>query len=216
MSIRGNRGFTLLEIMLAMALAALVLVGLNSFIFSMGELWGRGGDVRLFDRHVRAMSRYLESELRQASLPPAVAADDDAVTLREVRQENGRTDDLLTFVLPDGSRLMTWPERPLPDVVCSLAFRSGEGLLLLWHSPLEEKFTSDPPRETVISPLVTALAYDYYDTEFKRWETESDLRQAATGEIEVPQRLRLTFTYQNQVRESLIALPTTGEGLPSF
>ena len=65
-------------------------------------------------------------------------------------------------------------------------------------------------------PLVTALAYDYYDTEFKRWETESDLRQAATGEIEVPQRLRLTFTYQNQVRESLIALPTTGEGLPSF
>ena len=51
---RLRRGFTLLELLLAMALAATVLIGLNTFVFSMGELWGRGGDVRLFDRHVRA------------------------------------------------------------------------------------------------------------------------------------------------------------------
>ena len=35
---RARRGFTLLEIMLAMALVALLLVALNTFVFSMGEL----------------------------------------------------------------------------------------------------------------------------------------------------------------------------------
>lgn len=213
---RARRAFTLLEVLLAMALAALVLVGMNTFIFSMGELWGRGGDVRLFDRHVRSMSRFLEAELRRAALPPAVGAKDVAIGPREVRAQNGLRDDLLTFVLPEGSRLLTWPERPLPDVVCSLTWRQGEGLLLLWHSVWEERFESDAPRETVISPLVTGLAYDYYDPEFKRWETVQMLRKGATGEVEVPQRLRLTFAYGSQTRESLIAVPRVGEGLPPF
>ena len=69
-----KRAFTLLEILLALALTALVLVSLNTFVFSMGELWGRNADVRLFDRHVRAVTRFLESELRTASLPPAATA----------------------------------------------------------------------------------------------------------------------------------------------
>jgi prepilin-type N-terminal cleavage/methylation domain-containing protein len=36
--------FTLIEVMLSMALVGLVLVGMNTFIFSMGELWGKGTD----------------------------------------------------------------------------------------------------------------------------------------------------------------------------
>src|SRR4051812_3329908 len=63
--------FTLIEILLALALVALLLVGLNTFIFSMGELWGQRADVRLFDQHVRAVTRFLEHELRAAALPPA-------------------------------------------------------------------------------------------------------------------------------------------------
>ena len=53
-----KRGFTLLEVLVAMALAALVLVGMNTFMFSMSELWGRNVDLRLFDQHVRAVSRF--------------------------------------------------------------------------------------------------------------------------------------------------------------
>ncbi|HRE83944.1 MAG TPA: prepilin-type N-terminal cleavage/methylation domain-containing protein, partial [Opitutaceae bacterium] len=73
-SSRRNHGFTILEILIAIALVGLVMVGLNTFVFSMGELWGRGSDVRLFDQHVRSVSRFLERELRTASLPPNVSA----------------------------------------------------------------------------------------------------------------------------------------------
>jgi len=35
-------GFTLVEVMVAVFFGAMILVAATSFIFSMGELWGRG------------------------------------------------------------------------------------------------------------------------------------------------------------------------------
>ena len=48
------RAFTLLEILLSLALVSLLLVALNTFVFSMSELWGLRTEHRLFDQHVRA------------------------------------------------------------------------------------------------------------------------------------------------------------------
>ncbi len=212
----SQRGFTLLEVLLALALTALVLLSLNTFVFSMGELWGRNADLRLFDRHVRAVTRYLDQELRTAGLPPSAGAGAKPIAPQEIKPLTGSTENLLTFELPAGSRLLVWPDRPLPEVVCSLQAREGTGLVLLWHSRLEQKFSDDPPRETVITPLVTALAYDYYDADFKTWKTEPAIRRDTGGQLQAPQRLRLTFTYGKLKRESVIALPMPTEGLPNF
>jgi len=67
-----------------------------------------------------------------------------------------------------------------------------------------------------LSPLVTELAYDYFDTDFDRWETETRLRQKLDGELETPGRLRLTFTYRDQTITSLVPLHVFGRGLPNF
>lgn len=216
---RLRRGFTLLEILLALSLASLVLVGMNAFVFSMGELWGRDSDVRLFERHVRAVTRFLEQELRASALPPAMSTESQraVITVQEVRPQNGMMEKLLTFELPGGSRLFHWPERPLPEVVCSFQVRTGEGLVVLWHSRLEKNFETEPPRETVITPLVTALAYDYYDAETNRWTTEAQLKADNRGQPTPPQRLRLKFAYGKLTRESVVVLPEPpGEGLPVF
>ncbi|PTY07639.1 hypothetical protein DB347_05245 [Opitutaceae bacterium EW11] len=212
----STNGFTLLEILVALALVALVLVAMNTFIFSMGELWGRNNDVRLFDQHVRNVTRFLQNELRSASLPPAVTPSETAIAPKEIKNRSGTTEPLLTFELPAGSRLLTWPDRPLPDVVCSLAVRPRDGLVLLWHSRLEKRFDQDPPRETVITPLVTAIGYDYYNADFKNWRSESTLVKEANGELKTPQRLRLTFTYGKLKRETVVMLPVPVEGLPLF
>ena len=213
---RSSRGFTLLEILVAMALVALVMVAMNTFIFSMGELWGRNSDVRLFDQHVRNVTRFLESELRTAAFPPAVQPNKPGIAAKEVKGRNGLTEPLLTFELPAGSRLIHWPERPLPDVVCSLAVRDREGLVLLWKSKHEKRFEEDPPRESLITPMVQSLAYDYYDADFKTWRTETALRRENTDEYLTPQRLRLKFAHENLSREVLITLPVSSEGLPIF
>src|SRR5581483_9712585 len=97
---------------------------------------------------------------------------------------------MVTFELPGGSRLLHWPDRPLPEVVCWLQVRPGEGLILLWHSRLEKNFDSDPPHETVITPLVTGLGYDYFDPDFNRWTTETQLKMDQQNQPMPPQRLR--------------------------
>ena len=209
-------GFTLLEILLSLALVSLMLVALNTFIFSMGEIWGRNTDVRLFDRHVRAVTRFLDHELRAAAFPPAARANSTPIALQEVRPQNGMMENLLTFELPAGSRLFTWPDRPLPEVVCSFQARPNEGLILLWHSRLEKNFDTDAPRETVVTPLVSALTYDYFDPDFNRWTTETALKLNPQGKPMAPQRLRLKFTYGKMARESVVTLPTPGEALPAF
>lgn len=218
----GNRkskisaGFTLVEILLALMLVGLVLVGMNTFVFSMSELWGRNTDVRLFDQHVRAVTRFLEEELRASALPPSVRAGTDAITAQEIRPRSGMTDNLLTFELPEGCRLFTWPDRPLPEVVCSLQVRDREGLKILWHSRLEKHFADEAPRESIVSPLVTGLSYDYFDTSFKNWKNEPQLRRDSNGHLETPQRIRLKFTYQKMTRETVITLPSPPQALPNF
>lgn len=214
---RGSRaGFTLLEILLSLALVGLMLVALNTFIFSMGELWGRGSDVHLFDRHVRAVTRFLEKELRSAVLPPAARANTTPIALQEIRPQFGMTEKLLTFDLIAGSRLFVWPDRPLPEVVCSLQVRERDGLFFLWHSRLEKNFDSESPREALVTPLVSGMSYDYYDADFNRWTNERTLKTDATGNPLSPQRLRLTFTYDRMTKESVVTLPAPTGGLPLF
>ncbi len=210
-------GFTLLEVLLATALVGLLLAGLNLFIFSMGELWGKNSDRRLFDQHVNAVTRYLQRELRAAALPPAGHAGEYAIAPQEIRPGGGLAEILLTFDLPEGSRLLEWPDQPLPEVVCSLQARPGQGLFLLWHSRLETRFADDPPREMRLTPWGAGLAYEYYDADAKRWSVETAFkRDSTTRAYLVPQRLRLKFAYRGLQRETVVLLPTVTEGLPNF
>jgi len=214
---KRRRGFTLLEVLLATALVGLLLAGLNLFIFSMGELWGKNSDRRLFDQHVNAVTRYLQRELRAAALPPVGQTGEYAIGPQEIRPGGGLAEILLTFDLPEGSRLLEWPDQPLPEVVCSLQVRAGQGLFLLWHSRLETRFADDPPREMRLTPWGTGLAYEYYDAAAKRWSVETAFkRDSTTRAYLVPQRLRLKFAYRGLQRETVVLLPTVTEGLPNF
>lgn len=214
---RGSRrGFTMIELMIAMVLVAAVIIGLNTFVFAMSELWGRGRDYRLFDQHARALTRFLEQELRTAALPPRVARDVAAIEAREVEVDFGRREDLLVFGLREGSRILQWPERPLPDVWAALEVINGEGLVLHWQSALEEDFAVDPPRQLVLSPLVSAMSFEYFEGAFGQWEIEERLRTGDEGELETPGRIRLTFTYREQEIQTIVPLTIFGEGLPPF
>ena len=210
----ATAGFTLLELLLSLALVGLLLVGMNQFIFSMGELWGRGADVRLFDRHARAVTRFLEKTLHATVLPAAKGT--QALSVQETRLPDGLTAPLLTFELPEGSHVLPWPGAPLPDVVCALGLQPGQGLVLYWHSRLETHFTDEPPRATVLSPFVTAVSYDYYNAGFNSWQNNSTLQRDHNSRWQLPTRLRLRFTYGTLTRETVVTLPAASQALPLF
>jgi prepilin-type N-terminal cleavage/methylation domain-containing protein len=211
---RSHAGFTLLELLLSLALIGMLLVAMNQFIFSMGELWGRGADVRLFDRHARAVTRFLETTLHSTALPAAKGT--EALSIKDVRLPDGPTQALLVFELPEGSHVLPWPGAPLPDVVCALGLRPNQGLVLYWHSRLELHFADEPPRATVLSPLVTAINYDYYNASFNSWQNYSALQRDSDGQWKLPSRLRLRFTYGTLTRETVVTLPAASPALPLF
>ncbi len=237
----NRRGFSLLEILVATALVGLVMVGLYTLMFSMTELWGVTHPQRQFEQHVETMTRYLAQALRTAALPPyGTVTTASPFTWTIPNAGGGATsaasnNPLFTFVLPQGSRLLPWPPgttsgisatntggsasssgRALPDVYCSLEVREGEGLILLWHSQYETTFTTDPPRETLISPLVTEMDFDYYDTSNQQWTTQNTPETDNSGNYMVPNRLRLNFTYGSLTQSATIPLLTATQGLPAF
>ena len=216
-AVSPSRGFSLVEILLAVALLGALLLALNVFIFSMGEIWGQNADKRLFEQHVRAVTRHVGHLLREATLSPAaLEGAAPGVKPQETKQDTGATATELTFELPAGDRVLPWPDGPLPDVVCSLGAPEGKGLVLRWHSRLETRFQDDPPRTLVLTPFVTAISYDYYQADFKSWQNQPQLQKNREGQWQVPDRVRLKFVHGKMTAETVIALPASTGALPAF
>ena len=213
---RSAAAFTLIEILLAVALLGAVLLALNLFVFSMGELWGRNTEQRLFDQHVRAVTRHVDSLLRRAVLAGPGAPGGAVISPEKIRGENGAGTPLLTFELPAGDRLLPWPGEPLPDVVCSLEAREGRGLVLYWHSRLETGFDDDPPRALLLSQFGSALSYDFYDPATKSWRSSPRLERDSQGKWPTPDRVTLRFVHGKMTAESTLVLPVTSAALPAF
>jgi hypothetical protein len=204
----------LLELLLSLALVGLLLVAMNQFIFSMGELWGRGADVRLFEQHARAVTRFVEQTLHSAAQPAAKGA--QALAIQEMRLPDGPTGELLAFELLAGSRVLSWPGPPLPDVVCAFGVQQDKGLVLYWHSRLEQHFADEPPRAAVLTPLVTSLSYEYYDANFNSWQNFQTPQRDHNGQWLLPTRLRLHFAYGKLTRETIVTVPPVVQTLPLF
>jgi prepilin-type N-terminal cleavage/methylation domain-containing protein len=206
----GARAFTLIELLLALALLTLLMTALLTFVFSMGEIWGRGGERRLFEHHVNAVTRHVESMLVRAAWPRGGAGANEPFAVREVRPATGPAAVLLGFDLLDGDRLLEWPDAPLPEVRCHLALDPGRGLVLHWQSRLEHEADKKPPRTILVSPLVARLAYVYRDENLRGWRREPEPIRRGAGEWLLPDRLELTFRQGNFEAVRELTLPYGG------
>lgn len=208
------RGFSLIEMLLAAALLGALLLALNFFVFSMAEIWGHGAERRLFEQHVRAVTREVESLLRTAALPPM--ASDPPVYGREIRLDDGRRVTPLTFELSAGSPRMPWKTVPLPDVVCSLVQQDGRGLILYWQSRHEADFADAAPRPFVLSPFGAALTYEYNEANGALWRTYDQLQRNTAGQWLMPARVRLQFVHGQLRAEATVVMAPSPGTLPHF
>ena len=202
----GKGGFTLIEILLSLMLIAMILVATTFFIFSMGELWGRGADVRLFDRHTRGLTRFLQGTMDRATIYWD-AENTDRILLMQPPGVGHFDESLISFEVAEAPAFLVWPDVALPSVVCYLQLVPDEGLFLLWQSRLEVDFEEQEPRRTLLSPFVTGLIYDYYDAETETWNSYDRLEANADGDPILPERLRLVFHHDRMDRETILTLP---------
>ncbi|MDQ8202962.1 prepilin-type N-terminal cleavage/methylation domain-containing protein [Pelagicoccus sp. SDUM812003] len=214
---RGKRGFTLLEVLLAVTLSAFILTYLTSFLFSMAELWGYGANERLFQKHARGVSRFLEQSFTYASAKYQ-AGDQGSTPVYWMEWEGDGSQNLeyLTFELEKSPGAFVWPEEPMPHVVCSLDFDEDEGLFILWRSRLEKEFDEKPPRRTLVSPFVTEVRYHYinYEEEYPEWEITDQPKEEADRSNILPQRIELVFRFKDDRISRQLILPAPMGGTP--
>jgi len=216
--IRSRRGFTLLEIMFAVFMGAAILVAATTFVFSLGELWGKGANIWLFQKHVRGVSRFLEQSFQTSSWKLSNGEAESVVYWSNRGGREYENEELLTFELEKSPGVLVWSEDPLPYVVCSLELDDEDGLYLLWRSRLEEDFGEEEPRKTLISPFVKRIRYFYIDTEDENadWEVEEDPVKDADGTFTLPQRIEIVFEYEGREEKRQIPLPSLFDGVPMF
>jgi len=214
----SKSGFTLVEVMVAVFFGAMILVAATSFIFSMGELWGRGAETRLFHKHARGVSRFIEQAFEKASLTSINTSEDGVVVWGERGGAANKGRKFMTFELRDSPGAFAWPEERLPFVVCSLEYDESEGLFILWQSRLEENFQDEEPRRSLISPFVRDFKYHYidYEEENPEWEILDDPKTESATELLIPQRLELVFEFQGEQITRQIDVPSTFSGVPLF
>ena len=212
---RARSGFTLVELLMAIGIMAMLLVALFTFVFSMGEIWGHGSEKRLFEQHVNAVTRHLEAMFRRATLPIGASALAEPFTIREIRTGSG-TGNLLGFDLADGDRILIWNGPPLPEVQCSLGIESNRGLMLYWQSKLEINHATEPPRSVLVSPFVTRIDYFYRDDESGIWRNDTSPQKSSEGHWLVPDSIKLTFAHAGATAERTLTLPARNGALPLF
>jgi prepilin-type N-terminal cleavage/methylation domain-containing protein len=213
---RARCGFTLVELLLAISIMAMLVVALFTFVFSMGEIWGHGGEKRLFEQHVNAVTRHLEAMFRRATLPIGSTANAESFTVREIRTASAGTGNFLGFDLADGDRMLVWNGPPLPEVQCSLGLEANRGLMLYWQSRLEINHATEPPRAVLVSPFVTGVEYFYRDDDTGSWRGETTLQKTSEGHWLVPDSIKLTFDHAGTTAERTLMLPVRNGALPLF
>lgn len=208
-----RQGFSLVEVLLSLALLATLLLSTNQFILSMTELWGANRQQRLFDQHVRAVTRHVEDLLQRGG---RMTDADRRLRVEASAVPGVGQGPLLTFDLPAGDRLLPWPDRSLPDVQCAVDLVPERGLVLYWQSRWEIGFERTPPRSFVISPLVKRIEYEYYGSESRTWTIRSSPAVANEGDAPLPSRCRLHFQHDRFSADRVVRIPAVAQPLPTF
>ena len=216
---RPQAGFTLIEMVMAIGLTALLLPILIGFVFNLSQIWIRGTQGNVFPEHVEGVTRFLETTLeRSAAIQPSGEPGEVLLPVEWGRPPGWSEldDPLLMMRQVEAPPFLTQEGEPLPNLYAYLFFDDGEGLSLLWYSAHHEEIEeTDDLFRSVLSPYVTEIRYCYFDPEDERWEILDEPMEEDDTFL-LPQFLKLTFALEDQILERNLYLPQRNADVPTF
>jgi prepilin-type N-terminal cleavage/methylation domain-containing protein len=222
-----NRGFTMVEVLLALTIGGLVLVAATALLITISQAWANRPATRdAFDAHVNGVEHFLLALLDDSSLPeqPNSAKEGEIIDLQNPIGFSDIDDPLVSFFLNEAPPLLFNPHGKSVKVRAYLYPEEGDALSLLWFSELQElekdeKGNLQPVEEealmkTIISPFYKEVYYYYWgeedheDDDIKTWEISSDLLESEKKDgFRIPEFMKLVFSWDDEDLERIISLP---------
>ena len=217
-------GFSLVEVLLALAVGGLVLMSASSLLVTISQSWANRPATRdAFDAHVNGIAHFLTAVLEEATLAKEGSGGTDMVELLRPVGFSETKDPLIKFYLREAPPLFFWPHGLASRVHVYFQFEEGEGLYFLWYSDLQELEKSDNGEHqlenedqlfrTQISPYFEEVYYCYYGEEGetadekKTWRIESELEEnIESGKFRVPDFIKIVFRWDEEDLERTITL----------
>jgi prepilin-type N-terminal cleavage/methylation domain-containing protein len=215
----GSKGFTLVEVLLALAISGLLLTAATSLLITLSRAWAERPATRdAFDAHVDGVARFFVSVMDKATMAPGSENAKSPIFLDRPVDFSDAEDPLISFFVREAPPVLVWSHGLAPRVHCYIYFEDGDGLSLLWYSDLQEmeKGESGKPEleseddlfKTPISSFCEEIEYCYYDKEEEKWDNEDRLQEDNENEQHnLPDFIRLVFRMNSQDLERIVTIP---------
>ena len=218
-------GFSLIEVLLALAVSGIVLMAASSLLVTISQAWANRPATRdAFDAHVNGIAHFLTAVFEEATNLDENSNEMDAIHLSRPVGFSETDDPLLAIYLREAPPFFYWPHGLASRVHANLLFEEGEGLYFLWYSELQEMEKDESGQlqladedqlfRTQISPYFDELYYCYYGDEEdnteeeKSWNILPDLEENVdTGKFRVPDFIKIVFRWDDEELERTISLP---------
>ncbi len=206
-----SKAFTLVEVVLATAISAVILFGCCAMMFDMVniiEYFERGWSLR---SHADGVEKFLRSSFMNSSSVQTseigeTLANNSAKTIYLAHDPDSSLGDYyLCFSANYEHPFYVSPFKFSPDKICFLEL-DNDGLWIVWRFVVSEDKNSDPAiYRTQVSPWVTAMSYFYYD-DTSGWQEEEEIRTSAASSSLMPTYIKLVFERGDETIERLISL----------
>jgi prepilin-type N-terminal cleavage/methylation domain-containing protein len=161
---RAKRGFTLIEVMLAVAISGLVLSGSLIFLLSFTGIWGQRSLQRVTESHFIGVTRALDAWFEEARVSGSLRWGEP--------EQGGQSEPLLRFTLEGPVAFLNPDSFPSLGVEVYLQIVEGEGLWVIWRTELQEFESERDYRRLLLSPAVTGFRFHYRQEDNRGWRSE--------------------------------------------
>lgn len=199
-----RRAFTLLEVVLAMSVAAVVMFGCAATLLNLVNTAERVEGGWSLTKHADGAEKFLReafinSALLHASKIGNVSHQNASNTLA-VAEIPESSETALAFEIDEQTPILLAAERFSPEKICYLS-HDTDGLSLVWrHANAEKKNSEAVLYKTPLSPYVKKISYLLPDT--NGWREEDDLSNIG----DMPSYVKLLFERAGEKIERIIPL----------
>jgi hypothetical protein len=125
-------------------------------------------------------------------------------------------DPYLSFRVDDDDPLLVWQGGPRPPATAWLFFKEGEGLSIVWQTDQQKLTDASAVQRTILSPLVTKMAFVYYDSTTSSWTESTTPIKDPTGNQLLPNFIRLTFRINGKDEPISVNIPPGTTNMPIY